>query len=307
MKQTLAIEVSELTKSYGDHVALKGISFTVRTGEVFVLVGPNGAGKTTAVECMEGLRDPDGGTIRILRMDPRRDRERLFRSVGVQLQENALHPRLKVREALEVFSSFYESPVPTGEILEQCGLAGRENDFYGKLSGGQKRRLLLALALIGRPRLVILDEPTSGLDPQARFNVWRLLREIRKNGTTVFLTTHYLDEAEDHADTLCILDRGEVVAMGNPKELLRKNRMETRIRLPVQPKLNEAELRNLPGVVRVERVDDHFFVYGDSDDLYAGLAERLGNRGLSRSALEMRRAGLEDLYLILTGREYRKE
>ncbi|SMO93060.1 ABC transporter ATP-binding protein [Melghirimyces algeriensis] len=305
--QELAVEVQHLHKAYEDHVAVDDISFTVKKGEIFVLVGPNGAGKTTAVECMEGLRKPDRGSVRLLGMDPRNNREKIFQHVGVQLQENNLHPRQKVYETLEVFSSFYSDPAPYSQLIERCGLEGKENDFYGKLSGGQKRRLLMVLALLGRPKLVILDEPTSGLDPQARYNIWKLLEELKRQGTTIFLTTHYMNEAEEHGDTLCMIDEGRVIAMGEPKKLLAEHQMGSCIKIAECPNLDEKKLKTFPQVGQVEKVDGHFLLYGSGKDFLPMITSKLGKEGVTADQIEARKANLEDLYLLMTGRAYRKE
>lgn len=307
MTKTAAIEVRQLQKAYQDNTVLRDVTFTVEPGSIFVLVGPNGAGKTTTVECMEGLRIPDRGTVSVLGMNPLRDRRNLFKSVGVQLQENNLHPRQKVKEVLNVFSSFYENPVPYKELLAKCGLEGRENEYYGKLSGGQKRRLLLVLALLGNPKLVILDEPTSGLDPQARYNVWKLLTDVRSRGTTVFLTTHQLHEAEEYADQICMIDEGKVVAMGKPKALLEEYGLEVCIKMPASAKLHRDMLQAVPGVRQVEMADGQVYVYGTGKDLFLNVSRLMESKGLSTEYLENRRATLEDLYLLITGRAYRKE
>ncbi len=301
------IEVTHLCKTYGDIVAVKDVSFTVEANSIFALVGPNGAGKTTTVETIEGLRRPDSGAVKVLGLDPLQERRAIFRQVGVQLQENSLHPRQKVGEALEVFASFHKHPANVGELLEKCGLEGRSDDFYGKLSGGQKRRLLLVLALIGAPKLVILDEPTSGLDPQARYNIWKLLKELRANGTTIFLTTHYLDEAEKHCDMLCVMDHGTVIALGQPKNLLREYNLETCMRLPLHPALSQQVLQTLPNISKVEQLEDQYVLYGSGSDLLRQTTNWLDSHGVPTNTIESRRASLDDLYLLMTGREYRKE
>jgi ABC-2 type transport system ATP-binding protein len=214
------IEVSNLRKQYGDHLAVADVSFAVAEGEIFGIVGPNGAGKTTTVECVEGMRTPDSGTVRVLNLDPRRDRPRLRRLVGIQLQESQLPERLKVWEALDLYSSFYPRPADWRRLMADVGLAGKRNTPFGKLSGGQKQRLSIALALVGNPRIAVLDELTTGLDPQARRDTWNLIRSVRDRGVTVVLVTHFMDEAERLCDRLAVIDAGRVAALDTPAALI---------------------------------------------------------------------------------------
>lgn len=213
------IEVTDLRKSYGSRVAVDGVSFTVERGEIFGILGTNGAGKTTTVECLQGLRQADGGTISVLGLDPAADRAALTRRVGVQLQESRLPPKLRVREALELFASFYPNPADVDVLLDQLDLRDHQRAYFGKLSGGQKQRVSIALALVGNPELAILDELTTGLDPHARRETWRLVEGIRAAGVTVLLVTHFMDEAERLCDRVAIFDAGRVVATGTPAEL----------------------------------------------------------------------------------------
>jgi ABC-2 type transport system ATP-binding protein len=213
------IEVTELRKSYGNRVAVDGVSFTVERGEIFGILGTNGAGKTTTVECLQGLRRADGGTISVLGLDPATDRAALTRRVGVQLQESRLAPKLRVREALELFASFYPDPADVDVLLDRLDLRDHARSFFGKLSGGQKQRVSIALALVGNPEVAILDELTTGLDPHARRETWRLVEGVRATGVTVLLVTHFMDEAERLCDRVAIFDAGRVVATGTPTEL----------------------------------------------------------------------------------------
>jgi ABC-2 type transport system ATP-binding protein len=217
------IEVRELRKRYGDTLALDGVSFDVREGEVFGLLGPNGAGKTTAVEIVEGLRTADSGTVRVLGLDRRADDAELRERVGVQLQRAQLPDRMRVVEALELYGGFYRDPRPAGELLEQWGLAAKRDAQYRTLSGGQRQRLFLALALVGRPDVVVFDEITTGLDPRARRSTWELVRAVRASGVTVVLVSHQMDEVEELCDRVAILDRGRVVALGTPAALVERS------------------------------------------------------------------------------------
>ena len=213
------IEVTDLRKRYGSRVAVDGVSFTVERGEIFGILGTNGAGKTTTVECLQGLRQADAGRISLLGLDPASDRAALTRRVGVQLQESQLPAKLRVREALELFASFYPEPADVDVLLDQLDLRDHARAYFGKLSGGQKQRVSIALALVGNPELAILDELTTGLDPHARRETWQLVEGVRATGVTVLLVTHFMDEAERLCDRVAIFDAGRVVATGTPAEL----------------------------------------------------------------------------------------
>jgi len=304
------VTVQDLHKSYHAKPAVDGISFTVAAGETFGLVGPNGAGKTTTIEIIEGLRTADTGTVSVLGLDPVRRRRALYRQAGTQLQEGSLPKRIKVGEALDLFASFYDNPAPAAELIASCGLESIRRSYYGNLSGGEKKRVLLALALVGRPRVLILDEPTSGMDPQARYNVWELLRDLREGGLTVLLTTHYLDEAERECDTICLIDHGKVVLSGAPAALLREEGMAYAVRLPVasgaDPDKLTAAVRAVDAVRQADPLPDGILAYGDAPDLTERLRTAVPDALVDWPRLESRPARLEDLYLHLTGRTYRK-
>jgi ABC-2 type transport system ATP-binding protein len=214
------VEVNNLRKTYGDKVAVDDVSFTVQPGEIFGILGPNGAGKTTTVETLAGLRNADGGTVRVLGIDPQRHPERVREHLGVQLQEAALHDKITVGEALRLFASFYPDPADVGELLRMLDLTEHTDQQFAKLSGGQKQRLSIALALVGNPTVAILDELTTGLDPQARRNTWDLVERVRQSGVTILLVTHFMDEAERLCDRLVVIDGGRVVAEGTPDGLI---------------------------------------------------------------------------------------
>src|SRR3984957_18834345 len=215
----VAIEVQGLRKSYADTIAVHDVSFSVEQGEIFGIVGPNGAGKTTTVECIEGLRSPDGGHITVLGLDPERDRTELRERVGVQLQSADLPDRLRVGEALRLYSSFYSRPADWRELLELLGLTEKEKTPFSRLSGGQRQRLSIALALVGQPEVVVLDELTTGLDPQARRDTWALVEGVRARGATVLLVTHFMEEAERLCDRVAVVDAGRIVALDTPSAL----------------------------------------------------------------------------------------
>ncbi|MFO0578089.1 MAG: ABC transporter ATP-binding protein [Polyangia bacterium] len=306
-----AVEVTDLRKHYGPIRAVDGVSFTIKRGSIFGLVGPNGAGKTTTVEMIEGLRRPDRGSVRVLGLDPVSQRRRLYSKVGVQLQDGSLARNIKVGEALHLFASFFPEPLAEAELLARCGLQGREGDLYARLSGGQKRRLLLALALVGRPELLLLDEPTSGLDPQARFNLWQMLSELSAQGLTIFLTTHYMDEAEEYCDVLCIMDHGKILAMGTPKELLLRHGLQWCIKVRSLPEDLQRSVQSLqvgwPGLSKVEQVERSTLIFGAGEHFPETVRQGLVVLGAAVDSVESRPARIDDLYLLLTGRAYRKD
>ena len=216
------IEVKNLHKRYGDLIAVDDISFGVEVGEIFGIVGPNGAGKTTTVEMIEGLRAPDRGSVRVLGLDPRTNRAEVRRRLGIQLQESQLPDRMKVWEALDLYSSFYPDPADWRALMAEMGLADKRDTAYGKLSGGQKQRLSIALALVGNPEVAVLDELTTGLDPQARRDTWELIRAVRDRGVAVVLVTHFMDEAERLCDRLAVIRSGALAALDTPAALIAK-------------------------------------------------------------------------------------
>jgi ABC-2 type transport system ATP-binding protein len=301
------IAVEALEKSYGSVRAVDAISFEVAEGEIFGVVGPNGAGKTTTIECLEGLRAPDAGQVRVLGLDPRRDGDALRERIGAQLQQSALPARLRVGEAMRLFASFYKRPLEPGSILEGLGLADRKKVAFADLSGGQKQRLSIALALVGDPQLVFFDELTSGLDPQARHATWDLVRDVRARGKTVFLTTHYMEEAERLCDRVMIIDAGRIVALDTPAALVRALGAEQRIAFVADGMVDEVlgALRAIPGVERVEWSGGRVVVYGQSDRLLAPILDVLQEAHLSFHDLQTEQPNLEDVFLALTGREMR--
>jgi ABC-2 type transport system ATP-binding protein len=301
------IVVESLEKSYGSVRAVDAISFEVEEGEIFGVVGPNGAGKTTTIECLEGLRAPDGGHVRVLGLDPRRDGSALRERIGAQLQASALPARLRVGEAVRLFASFYAHPLEPGPILDGLGLADRKNVAYAELSGGQKQRLSIALALVGDPQLVFFDELTSGLDPQARHATWDLVRDVRAKGKTIFLTTHFMEEAERLCDRVMIIDAGRIVALDTPAALVRALRVEQRIAFDADGMADEVlgALRAIPGVERVERSGGRVVVYGQSDRVLVPVLDALRDAHLSFHDLQTEQPNLEDVFLTLTGREMR--
>ena len=295
------IEVEHLHKRYGDQVAVDDLSFTVERGEIFGILGPNGAGKTTTVEIIEGLRTPDAGTVRVLGLDPRRDRAELRRRVGAQLQESELPEKLKVWEAMELYGSFYERPADSEPLLDDLGLTHTRDTRYGKLSGGQKQRLSIALALVGNPELAILDELTTGLDPNARRDTWELIEQIRDRGVTVVLVTHFMEEAERLADRVALIDGGRLVAIDSPAGLVSRIESEQRLRFRPSTPLEDRLLTDLPQVREVTRGGSWVLVTGTGDLLQAVTAV-LARNHIVAADLRAEQASLDDAFVALTGR-----
>jgi ABC-2 type transport system ATP-binding protein len=296
-----AIEVRDLRKRYGDLVAVDGVAFDVAPGEFFGILGPNGAGKTTTLEMVEGLREPDSGTVSLLGESPWPRNQRLLPRMGVQLQASAFFEKLSAREQLETFGALYGvEGSRIDEMLDLVGLADKAGTREDKLSGGQRQRLSIACALVHDPELVFFDEPTAALDPQARRNLWDVLREIQSRGTTVVYTTHYLDEAEILCDRVAIMDAGRILAMDTPAALVRGLHADTRVALPLGV-LTEQDAAAMPGADRVQLTEtDLVMTTRTPSVLVQALAERDRLDGVS-----VRTATLEDVFLHLTGREYR--
>ena len=299
------IEVENLHKRYGDVVAVDEVSFSVHEGEIFGIIGPNGAGKTTTVESVIGLRKPDRGRISVLGMDPIRERTALAERIGVQLQEAALAERIKVWEALDLFSSFYRRTVPWQPLLQQWGLEDKRNAMYSNLSGGQRQRLFIALALVNDPEVVILDELTSGLDPQARRATWELVRAIREQGKTVLVITHFMDEAQLLCDRVAIIDHGRILALDPPERLVRSFDGETRVVFDVTSAPDWSPLRALSQVAAVVQQDTRVTVTGSGDGLLTAVVTWLESQRIPFRSLSTQQANLEDVFLRLTGRTIR--
>jgi ABC-2 type transport system ATP-binding protein len=296
------IEVSGLHKEYGPKVAVDDVSFTVEPGEIFGILGPNGAGKTTSVECITGLRKPDRGRISVLGLDPQQDHDELREQVGVQLQDSQLPEKIRVREALEMYASFYQHPANADELITRLGLDDRRDAPFDKLSGGQKQRLSVALALIGTPKVAVLDELTTGLDPSARREVWGLISDIRDTGVTVLLVTHFMEEAERLCDRLAVIDHGRVIATDTPSGLAGRAGGEQYIRFTASDPLEEAELSVLPEVHSVRREGDQFAVTGNEEALQAVMGVLI-RRGVIARHLRLDQASLDDAFVALTAHD----
>jgi ABC-2 type transport system ATP-binding protein len=305
------IQVKELRKTYRNTVAVDGVSFEVMEGEIFGMVGPNGAGKTTTIECIEGLRKPDGGSISVLDLDPNRQERQLRPLLGIQLQEANLPDHLKVWEALDLYASFYPRTLNWEDLIEGLGLLDKRNTAFGKLSGGQKQRLFIALALLNDPPLVFLDELTTGLDPQARHAIWELVEDVRHRGKTVFLTTHFMEEAEHLCDRVAIMDHGKIVALDSPTNLIEGLDIEERVVFRVDGNCPIEKLSNLPRVTRIETMQEEIIIYGKAngskhrDPLVTEIVNTMAAEGMRFIDLRTEQPNLEDVFLALTGRKLR--
>jgi ABC-2 type transport system ATP-binding protein len=300
------IEVKGLRKTYGSVVAVDDVSFEVHEGEIFGMVGPNGAGKTTTIECIEGLRRPDGGAVTLWGMNPDERRRAVAQRIGIQLQESALPPRLRVAEALKLFGSFYGRRADGAELLKRMGMSDKRSAAFGKLSGGQQQRLFIALALINRPEVVFFDELTTGLDPQARRSMWDLVRHIRDQGCTVFLTTHFMEEAERLCDRVLIIDHGRIVALDTPEALIRSLGTEKRLVFSIPEDQAIPSLENLSRVQRVERSGQRLVVHGHGERFASSVVYALEDAGVEFLDLRTEQPNLEDVFLALTGRDMRE-
>jgi ABC-2 type transport system ATP-binding protein len=294
------IEVANLRKTYKSVSAIDDVSFQVQEGEIFGLLGPNGAGKTTTVECLQGLRHQDSGTIRVLGLDPQADASHLKRQIGSQLQESALPDRIKVWEALDLFASTGSGAVDWSTLIEQWGLKEKRDTAFGVLSGGQRQRLLIALALVNNPQVVFLDEMTTGLDPAARRVTWDLIRAIRDRGTTVILVTHFMDEAENLCDRIGIMNNGKLAALDTPQHLI--NIHANQIKVIFSTERTDIDwLKSVPHVNKFSRHGQRIEVEGDGPVL-ALVASELVKHGIVPLDLRKEQPSLEDVFLKITGR-----
>lgn len=301
-----AIRVTSLRKRYGRQVAVDDVSLEVAPGEIFGLVGPNGAGKTTTMECVEGIRTPDGGTITVLGLDPVRDVYALQERIGVQLQQAQLQKRIKVREAVHLWASLYRKRSrDADQLLEQLGLSEKRDAWFMTLSGGQKQRLFIALALINDPDLVFLDELTTGLDPQARRAIWELVRDIRARGRTVFLTTHLMEEAERLCDRVAIIERGRLVDIGAPAALVDRYCPERSVVLVTDDAGAGAALDHVPRLASLERQGTRYTLHGEGEGFVSDVIACLSEERIRVTDFRTVLPTLEDVFLRLTGHSIR--
>ena len=296
---SLVIAVEHLRKAYGATVAVDDVSFSVRAGEIFGVLGRNGAGKTTTVECLSGLRVPDSGHLEVLGLDPLANGRELHERVGVQLQQSALPPKIRVGEAVDLYASFYSRPADSDRLLGVLGLDAKRGSYFRDLSGGQKQRLSIVLALIGQPEIAILDELTTGLDPEARRETWDLIEGVRDSGVTIVLVTHFMEEAERLCDRVALIDRGKVIALGPPAHLGEQAATSKRVRLRAPDQLADVVLEALPEVSAVEHHGSDLVVVG-SGNLVTAVVLAFDRAGLVAEDVRTEASSLEDAFLALT-------
>jgi ABC-2 type transport system ATP-binding protein len=304
--EQIAVTVHNLHKRYGEIEAAAGVTFDIAAGEVFGLLGPNGAGKTTTVECILGLRRPDGGRIEVLGMDHDTQSRQIKARTGVQLQATGLPSRLTVREVVDLFAQLFPKALPTGELLELVSLQDKAKAQNASLSGGQRQRLAVALALVNDPDLVLLDEPTAGLDPQSRRALWDVVGDLRQAGKTVLLTTHYMEEAEQLCDRVAVMDHGRIIALDTPEALIHQHFRETAIEFVALGEPPRERLAALPGVTQTIFQNGRPTLYSsDVPHTMAGLFDLSTAGALAFKDVTVRQATLEDVFLKLTGRRIR--
>jgi len=303
------VRVTGLTKSYGSFQAVKGIDFEIFPGEVFGLLGPNGAGKTTTVEILEGLRPRNSGVVSVLGVDPDTDSRRLKDRIGVCLQATNLPPRITLREALQLFGSFYSKTVDGDALLKRLSLWEKRDGPYEKLSGGQKQRLAIALALINDPQMLFLDEPSAGLDPQARLEIHDLVQELRREQRTILITTHYIEEAEKLCDRVAIVDEGRIVAMGTPEEIRSRTLGHARVEVTVAQPLPPGDAPRWPDAESISISDDRRTIVVSTKKAarsVVDLVRWIDQIGIELTDLQMKRPSLEDVFIELTGKSLRE-
>jgi len=301
------IEVDNLTKKYGAVTAVNGVSFAVERGEVFGILGPNGAGKTTTVEIIEGLRKPDGGSIRVCDIDALKEADRIKQIIGVQLQATSIYDNIYVKEAIELFGGYYRKSVPTSEILEEVSLMDKSGSRVGALSGGQKQRLSVGLALVNDPEVLFMDEPTTGLDPQARHNIWSIVEKLRDRGKTVVMTTHYMEEAEHLCQRLAIIDNGKIIAMGTPDSLINRAGLDTSIEFSTSRELNGIGSL-IPGLQKIANGTAHKYEVKAHkvSSILKDLTNLCFDHNIELENISVRKVTLEDVFLAMTGRKLRE-
>jgi ABC-2 type transport system ATP-binding protein len=301
------IEVEDLRKHYGDVKAVEGISFEVQRGEIFGFLGPNGAGKTTTIEIIEGYREADGGRVAVMGLDPSKNSYEIKERIGIMLQETALYSNLKVAELLHLFASYYQCPVDSDRLLEMIGLEEKRQAFIRELSGGQRQRVVFVLSLINDPELLFLDEPTAGLDPQSRRAIWNWIGRAKDEGKTVFLTTHYIEEAEALCDRVAIMDHGKIIALDTPKRLVAEAEAEQSIAFIIEGHLDVARLESIPKVNRVlDEGHGEYTIYAlEVQSVLKALISQAESNGFTLRGLTVEGATLEDVFIQLMGRRIR--
>jgi ABC-2 type transport system ATP-binding protein len=306
-EMSIAVEVKDLTKRYGDLVAVNKVSFTVGEGEIFGLLGPNGAGKTTTLEMIEGLRKPDGGSMKVSNIDVAKNSDKIKEIIGVQLQSTSIYDMIKVSEAIDLFGGYYRKSLPTAEILQEVSLNEKKDSFVQSLSGGQKQRLALALALVNDPKVIFLDEPTTALDPQARRNIWEIIEGLSKKGKTIILNTHYMEEAEQLCQRVGIMDHGQIIALDSPANLIAKQSMDSAVEFTSLGEVSREFFEKLPKVDKVTQNGQTFIIHTrQASSVLIEIVQLQEQNKLHLGNITVRSATLEDVFLELTGRELRE-
>ncbi len=292
----MVIKVENLVKRYKNITAVNDVSFSVEEGEIFGLLGPNGAGKTTTIECIEGLRKPDSGNVEVLGLNPLKDRKRLYNMIGVQLQETSYQDKIKVWEICQLFSTLYSKTLSYELLLKDFGLYEKKDSYISKLSGGQKQAVSIVLALIPDPKIVFLDEITTGLDPQARRNVWEMIKKLKKKGKTVFMTTHYMEEAENLCDRICFIKSGKIKALGTVSELIKASNLQLKVVFKAND-LNVDELNKIENVESVKKDGEMYIVYGKNEEIVKNVMNYLTGKKVEFREFSIVKPNLEDVYL----------
>ncbi len=295
------IEVEQLTKTYKSTKAVDSVSLKVKEGEVFGMLGRNGAGKSTTIECMTGLKRFDHGEVRVAGLDPTVQRKELYGRIGVQLQETAFQNKIKVAELCRLFETFYRKPRPYKKLLEAFNLADKESSYVGDLSGGQRQRLSIVLALIPDPEIIFLDELTTGLDPQSRRSMWNYIKKLRGEGRTVFLTTHYMEEAECLCDRICIIDCGKIIALDTVRSVIDACGIDSKVTFESTRDIYGILQQAFPSTAKVERVGSKYAVTGCCEELLNKVTCVLEHNKLDYRDIDIKRPGLEDAFIKLTG------
>ena len=295
------IKVENLTKTYGQLKAVDDISFNVEKGEIFAVLGPNGAGKTTTLECIVGLKDVTAGKISVLSCDPKKDRHKLFKEIAVQLQETNYQDKIKVYELCELFENFYDQPYCYVELLKRFDLLNKRKSYINKLSGGQKQKLSIILALISNPKIIFLDELTTGLDPAARRDMWKYLKDLKAEGRTIIMTTHYMEEAEYLCDRLAIMYEGKIKAMGTVAEVIASSNIDIEITFTTTDEVEQALEHKLSNAC-IEQHNGFVKITTQKEDTIKTLIRVLVELGIDYNKLSIKRPNLEDSFIKMTGK-----
>lgn len=297
----MVISVKNLDVKYKDKHAVKNVSFDVRNGEIFGMIGANGAGKTTIIECIEGLRTKYKGTIDVLGINPKHNRTELYKKIGVQLQETTYQDKIKVSEIGKLFKSFYRTPANFDELLSEFGLTEKKNSYIGKLSGGQRQKLSIILALMANPKIVFLDEITTGLDPKSRRDIWEKVKKLRDSGITVYMTTHFMEEAEYLCDRIAIVRKGEIVALDTLQNLIKGANISDKITFECASQLNTQTISAWDGVITCENIENTYTIECNSDLVLGKLSSYAEKQGTVITNVSVKRPNLEDVFFKYTG------